>query len=58
MLAQYKYTMIHLSGERIYWGNLVALLVNISAVAVRAVTVLVNSAPEETMLSNYAIREK
>ena len=57
VLARYGYTIMHISGERNCWGNLLSRWVNVPAVAVRAVAVFASSAPDETMPSKDAIRE-
>ena len=57
VLAQYDYTIMQISGERICWVDMLCRWVNVPAVAVRAVAVITNSAPDETMPSENAIRE-
>ena len=57
VLTQYDYTIMHVSGERNCWSDLLSRWVNVPAVAVRAVMVFVISAPDETMPSKDAIRE-
>ena len=57
ILAQYDYTIMHISGERNCWGDLLSRCVNVPAVAVRAVAMFASSAPDETMPSKDAIRE-
>ena len=57
MLARYDYTIMHISGERNCWGDLLTRWVNVPAVAVRAVVVFASSAPDDTMPSKDAIDE-
>ena len=57
VLARYDCTIIRISAERNYWGDLLAWWVNVPAVAVGVVAVFASSAPDETMSSNDAIRE-
>ena len=57
VLAQYDYMVMHISAERNCWGDLLSRWVNIPAVAVRAVVVFANSAPDETMPLKDAICE-
>ena len=57
VLAQYDFTITHISGERNCWENLLSRWVNISAGAVRTVAVFASSTMEETMLSMGVIRE-
>ena len=51
VLAQYDYTIMHISGERNCWGNLLSRWVNVSSVAVRTVVVFAGNAPDETLPS-------
>ena len=55
MFAHYDYTIVHISGERHCWGDLLSRWVNVPAVAVRAVTVFASSALDEIMPSEDAI---
>ena len=48
---------MHTFGERSCWGDLLSRLVNVPAVAVRAVAVFASSAPDEAMPSKDAIHE-
>ena len=57
VLARYDYTIMHISGERNCWGDLLSRCVNVPAVAVRAVAVFASSAPDETIPSKDAILE-
>ena len=57
VLTQYDYTILHIFGERNYWGGLLSRWVNVSAVAVRAVMVFGRNALDETMPSKDEIRE-
>ena len=57
MLAQYDYTIMHIYGESKCWRDLLSRWVNVPVVAVRAVAVFANSAPDEIMPSKNAIRE-
>ena len=58
VLAQYDYTIMHISGERNCWENLLSRWANVPAVAVRAVAVFVSGAPDETIPSKDVIREE
>ena len=57
VLAQYDYKIMHISGERKCWEDLLSRWINVPAVAVRAVAVFASSAPDETMPSKDAICE-
>ena len=57
VLGQYDYTIMHSSGERSCWGDLLSRWVNVPAVATRVVAVFASSAPDETMPSKDVIRE-
>ena len=57
MLAQYGYTILHISAERNCWGDLLSRWVSVPAVAVRAVVMFARSAPGESMPSKDVIRE-
>ena len=57
VLVQYDYTIMHNSGERNCWGNLLSRWVNVPAGAVRAIAVFASSTPDEMMPSKDAIRE-
>ena len=57
VLAQYDYTIMHISGERNCWKDFLSRWVDVPTVAVRAVAVFASSAPDETVLSKDAIRE-
>ena len=57
VLAQYDYVIMHISGERNCWGDLLSRWVIAPAVVVQAVAVFASSAPDETMPSKDAIRE-
>ena len=57
MLAQYAYTIMHISGERYCSGDFLSRWLNIPAVAVRAVEVFGSSAPDETMPSKDAVHQ-
>ena len=48
---------MHIFGEHNCWGGLLSWWVNVPAVAVRAVAVFANSAPDKIMPSNDAIHE-
>ena len=49
VLAQYDYTIMHISGERNFWGDLLSRWVNVPAVVVRAVVAFASSVLDETM---------
>ena len=57
VLAQYDYTIVHISGERSCWEDLLSRCVNVLAVGVRAVAVFASSAPDDTMPSKDSIRK-
>ena len=57
VLAQYDYTIMHISGERNCWRDLFSRCVIVPAVIVRAVAVITSNAPDETRPSKDAIRE-
>ena len=57
VLAQYDYTIMHISGEYNCWEDLFSQRNNVQAVAVRAVVVFGSSVPDETIPSKDAIRE-
>ena len=44
VLAQYDYTIMHISGEHNYWKDLLSRWVNVPAVAMKAVAVFASSA--------------
>ena len=51
VLAQYDYTIMHISAERNGWGDLLSRWINVVAVAVLTFAVFASSAPDETMPS-------
>ena len=57
VFAQYDDMVMHISGERSCWGDVLSRWVNVPAVAVRAGAVFASSAPDEAMPSNGSVRE-
>ena len=55
--GQYDYTIVHIAGDRNFWGDLFSRWVTVPSVSVRSSAVYAASDPDETLLSKQAIRD-